>query len=65
MRLRFVLDPRLPNHLGAVGRRSTVNVGVGLFVMGVALPFTVRLVAQHFEGLEPALDGLVQGLMHG
>lgn len=42
-----------------------LNVGVGLFVMGAALPFTVRLLAQRFDGLEPALGQLVHGLMHG
>ncbi len=42
-----------------------VNVGLGLFVMGAALPFTVRLLANRFDGLEPALGSLVQGLMHG
>ena len=42
-----------------------VNIGLGLFVMGAALPFTVRLLAQQFDGVEPALNSLVQGLMHG
>lgn len=42
-----------------------VNVGVGLFVMGAALPFTVRLLAARFDMLEPGLGNLVQGFMHG
>ena len=40
-----------------------VNVGVGLLVLGAALPFTVRLLAARFADLEPALAGLVRGLV--
>lgn len=42
-----------------------LNVGVGLVVMGAALPFTFRLLANRFMALEPTLDGLVRGLAHG
>jgi len=40
-----------------------VNVGAGLLVLGAALPFTVRLLAARFADLEPALAGLVRGLV--
>ena len=40
-----------------------VNVGVGLLVLGASLPFTVRLLAARFTELEPALAGLVRGLV--
>jgi len=43
----------------------SVNVGVGLVVLGASLPFTVRLLAGRFGGLEPALDQLVRGLVRG
>lgn len=43
----------------------SVNVGVGLIVLGASLPFTVRLLAGRFGGLEPALDQLVRGLVRG
>jgi flagellar biosynthetic protein FliR len=42
-----------------------LNVGVGLVVMGAALPFTFRLLAQRFGDLEPTLGALVRGLAHG
>jgi flagellar biosynthesis protein FliR len=42
-----------------------VNVGVGLVMLGVSLPFTFRLLAARFTALEPALGGLVRGLAHG
>jgi flagellar biosynthetic protein FliR len=42
-----------------------LNVGVGLVVMGAALPFTFRLLTSRFAALEPALGGLVRGLAHG
>jgi flagellar biosynthesis protein FliR len=42
-----------------------INVGAGLFVMGAALPFTVRLLAQEFALIEPTLGRLVRGLMDG
>ncbi len=42
-----------------------LNVGVGLFVMGAALPFTVRLLAQRFGALDPLIGSLVQGFAHG
>jgi flagellar biosynthetic protein FliR len=42
-----------------------VNIGVGLVVMGAALPFTFRLLAGRFSQLEPTLYGLVRGLGHG
>jgi flagellar biosynthesis protein FliR len=42
-----------------------LNVGVGLVVMGAALPFTFRLLAQRFAELEPTLGALVRGLAHG
>jgi len=42
-----------------------LNVGVGLVVMGAALPFTFRLLTARFAALEPALGGLVRGLAHG
>jgi len=42
-----------------------LNVGVGLVVMGAALPFTFRLLTTRFAALEPALGGLVRGLAHG
>jgi flagellar biosynthetic protein FliR len=42
-----------------------LNVGVGLVMIGASLPFTLRLVANRFGALEPALGGLVRGLVHG
>jgi flagellar biosynthetic protein FliR len=42
-----------------------VNVGVGLLVLGVSLPFTFRLLAARFGALEPTLGALVRGLAHG
>ncbi len=42
-----------------------INVGVGLFVMGASLPFTVRLLTARFGELEPLLSNLVRGLAHG
>ena len=42
-----------------------LNVGVGLVVMGAALPFTFRLLTARFAALEPALGGLVRGLANG
>lgn len=42
-----------------------VNIGVGLIVMGAALPFTFRLLAGRFAELEPTLSSLVRGLGHG
>lgn len=42
-----------------------VNVGVGLLVLGAALPFAVRFLAGQFGALGPTLDGLVRGLTHG
>ena len=42
-----------------------VNVGVGLVVLGVSLPFTFRLLAARFAALEPTLGALVRGLAHG
>jgi flagellar biosynthesis protein FliR len=42
-----------------------VNVGVGLLMLGASLPFTFRLLAARFTGLEPTLDSLVRGFAHG
>ena len=42
-----------------------VNVGVGLLMLGASLPFTFRLLAERFGGLEPTLDSLVRGFAHG
>jgi flagellar biosynthesis protein FliR len=42
-----------------------VNVGVGLVMLGVSLPFTFRLLAARFGALEPTLGALVRGLAHG
>ena len=42
-----------------------LNAGVGLLVLGAALPFAFRLLAARFGALEPALGALVQGLAHG
>jgi flagellar biosynthetic protein FliR len=42
-----------------------VNVGLGLIVLGAALPFTFRLVAARFGDLEPTLGALMEGLAHG
>jgi flagellar biosynthesis protein FliR len=42
-----------------------VNVGVGLVMLGVSLPFTFRLLAAHVAALEPTLGGVVRGLAHG
>jgi flagellar biosynthetic protein FliR len=42
-----------------------VNVGVGLIMLGASLPFSLRLVAGRFAALEPALGGIVRGLVHG
>jgi len=42
-----------------------LNVGVGLLVLGAALPFTFRLLAARFAELEPVLDAVVRGLAHG
>ena len=42
-----------------------VNVGVGLLVLGAALPFAVGFLTQQFGQLAPMLDGLVRGLAHG
>lgn len=42
-----------------------VNVGVGLLMLGASLPFTFRLLAARFGGLEPTLDSLVRGFAHG
>jgi flagellar biosynthetic protein FliR len=42
-----------------------VNVGVGLLMLGASLPFTFRLLASRFGGLEPTLDSLVRGFAHG
>ena len=42
-----------------------VNVGVGLLMLGASLPFTFRLLAVRFGGLEPTLDSLVRGFAHG
>lgn len=42
-----------------------VNVGVGLLMLGASLPFTFRLLAARFAGLEPTLDSLVRGFAHG
>jgi len=42
-----------------------VNVGVGLVMLGASLPFAFRYLAGRFAALEPALDGLVRGLVHG
>jgi flagellar biosynthetic protein FliR len=42
-----------------------LNVGVGLVVLGASLPFTLRLVAERFAGLDATLGGLVRGLVHG
>ena len=42
-----------------------VNVGVGLVMLGVSLPFTFRLVAARVAALEPTLGDLVRGLAHG
>jgi flagellar biosynthetic protein FliR len=41
-----------------------LNVGVGLLVLGAAMPFTLRLLAGRFAELEPALGALVRGLVH-
>jgi flagellar biosynthetic protein FliR len=41
-----------------------LNVGVGLLVLGAALPFTLRLLATRFAELEPTLGALVRGLVH-
>jgi flagellar biosynthetic protein FliR len=43
----------------------TLNVGVGLVILGVSLPFTFRLLAARFAALEPTLGALVRGLAHG
>jgi len=42
-----------------------LNVGVGLTMLGVSLPFTYRLVAARFAELGPTLGALVRGLAHG
>lgn len=42
-----------------------VNVGVGLFVLGASLPFTVRMLTGRFAGLDVVLDDLVRGFVHG
>ena len=42
-----------------------VNVGVGLMMLGISLPFTFRLLAARFGQLEPTLGALVRGLAHG
>jgi flagellar biosynthetic protein FliR len=42
-----------------------VNVGVGLMVIGAALPFTLRLFGERFGELEPVLGRLVWGVTHG
>jgi flagellar biosynthetic protein FliR len=42
-----------------------VNVGVGLFVLGASLPFTVRMLTGRFSGLDRVFDELVRGLVHG
>lgn len=42
-----------------------VNVGVGLIVLGAALPVTVRFLAGRFGDLEPTLSALVRGLVNG
>ncbi|HZP41930.1 MAG TPA: flagellar biosynthetic protein FliR [Candidatus Binatia bacterium] len=43
----------------------SLNVGVGLVMLGVSLPFTYRLLAGRFGDLAPTLGGLMQGLAHG
>jgi len=40
-------------------------LGVGLVVLGAALPFTLGLLETRFAALEPALGALVRGLQHG
>jgi flagellar biosynthetic protein FliR len=42
-----------------------VTVAVGFAVLGAALPFVLRLLEERFGGLEPALAGLLRGLVHG
>lgn len=42
-----------------------VNVGVGLFVLGASLPFTVRMLTGRFAGLDVVFDELVRGFVHG
>ena len=42
-----------------------VNVGVGLMVIGAALPFTLRLLGERFGALEPMLGRVVWGVTHG
>jgi flagellar biosynthetic protein FliR len=42
-----------------------VNIGVGLVMLGTALPFTYRLLTSRFADLAPTLGGLVRGLAHG
>ena len=42
-----------------------LNVGVGLVVLGAALPFTFRLLAARFAALEPTLSGFIQEVAHG
>jgi len=42
-----------------------LTLGVGLVVLGAALPFTLGLLETRFAALEPALGALVRGLQHG
>ena len=42
-----------------------VNIGVGLFVLGASLPFTVRMLTGRFTGLDVVFDELVRGFVHG
>ena len=59
-----VLSRTIPQmNVFAVG--ISVNLGVGLVVLGAALPFGVRLFVQRIDQLEPLLGGLVRGLVHG
>lgn len=42
-----------------------VNVGVGLIVLGAALPFTFRFLAQEFGALAPTFGWLLRGVVDG
>jgi hypothetical protein len=42
-----------------------VTIAGGLAVLGLAMPFTVSLLAREIERLEFVIDGLLKALGHG
>lgn len=42
-----------------------VSIGMGLFMIGISLPFVVKFLVQEFEGFGATIDGLLRVMGHG